>query len=146
MAAARLSLEPTTTTLPGVPSIVAWNSAGSIAAVAVEGHESVSHQYRRQECRVNMEEVHDDLERKSRCHFNCGLGRGLACWAGRTRNGLWRSGDIVIGIIGAFIGSWLLPQLGVRIGSGIVSAIVSATIGAVLLLLVLRTTRRRRRW
>ena len=25
-------------------------------------------------------------------------------------------GDIIIGIIGAFIGTWLLPQLGIRIG------------------------------
>ena len=32
-------------------------------------------------------------------------------------------GDIIIGIIGAFIGAWLLPQLGIRIGAGLVSAI-----------------------
>ena len=29
-------------------------------------------------------------------------------------------GDLVIGIIGAFIGSWLLPQLGIHLGTGIV--------------------------
>ena len=46
-----------------------------------------------------------------------------------------------IGIIGAFIGAWLLPQLGIRIG-----AIVSATIGAVVLLLTLRVVRRGGRW
>ena len=27
-------------------------------------------------------------------------------------------GDLIIGILGAFIGSWLLPQLGVRLGQG----------------------------
>jgi uncharacterized membrane protein YeaQ/YmgE (transglycosylase-associated protein family) len=50
-------------------------------------------------------------------------------------------GDIVIGIIGAFIGDWLLPRLGVHLGIGTVAAIVDATIGAVLLLLVVRLVR-----
>src|SRR5438270_7417768 len=39
---------------------------------------------------------------------------------------------------GAFIGNWLLPRLGVHLGTGIVSAIVNPTVGAVLLLLVVR--------
>jgi uncharacterized membrane protein YeaQ/YmgE (transglycosylase-associated protein family) len=47
-------------------------------------------------------------------------------------------GDLIIGIVGAFIGDWLLPQIGIHLGTGIVSAIVNATIGAVLLLLVVR--------
>jgi uncharacterized membrane protein YeaQ/YmgE (transglycosylase-associated protein family) len=53
-------------------------------------------------------------------------------------------GDIVVGIIGAFIGGWLLPRLGVHLGgmSVIVATIVSATIGAVVLLLLLRLIRR----
>jgi uncharacterized membrane protein YeaQ/YmgE (transglycosylase-associated protein family) len=51
-------------------------------------------------------------------------------------------GNIVIGIIGAFIGGWLLPRLGVVIGAGIVSTIIAATIGAVVLLLVIRVLRR----
>jgi uncharacterized membrane protein YeaQ/YmgE (transglycosylase-associated protein family) len=46
-------------------------------------------------------------------------------------------GDLIIGILGAFIGSWLLPHL----GNGIISAIVNATIGAVLLLFVVRLLR-----
>ncbi len=45
--------------------------------------------------------------------------------------------DIALGIVGAFIGTWLLPQLGIRIGSSIVAAIIAATIGAVLLLVIL---------
>ena len=45
-------------------------------------------------------------------------------------------GDIVIGILGAFIGSWLLPQLGIHLGTGLISAILNATIGAILLLLI----------
>ena len=55
-------------------------------------------------------------------------------------------GDLVIGIIGAFIGEWLLPQLGLQLGSGIVSAIVDATIGALLLLLIVRLVRGGNGW
>ena len=54
--------------------------------------------------------------------------------------------DLCIGIIGAFIGEWLLPQLGIHLGVGIVAFIISATIGAILLLIVLRLINRRGRW
>jgi len=54
--------------------------------------------------------------------------------------------DIAVGIVGALIGSWLLPQLGIHLGSGIVAAIISATIGAIVLLLILRLFYRRGRW
>ena len=47
-------------------------------------------------------------------------------------------GDLLIGIVGAFIGSWFLPRLGVHLGHGVITAIMNATIGAILLLLVLR--------
>jgi uncharacterized membrane protein YeaQ/YmgE (transglycosylase-associated protein family) len=50
-------------------------------------------------------------------------------------------GDLLIGITGALFGSWLLPKLGVHLGVGIISAIVNATIGAVLLLLIIRLLR-----
>jgi uncharacterized membrane protein YeaQ/YmgE (transglycosylase-associated protein family) len=55
-------------------------------------------------------------------------------------------GDIVIGIVGAFIANWLFPQLGIRLGSGIAAAIIAATIGAVLLLVIVRLVRRGGRW
>jgi uncharacterized membrane protein YeaQ/YmgE (transglycosylase-associated protein family) len=54
--------------------------------------------------------------------------------------------DIGIGIVGALIGSWFLPHLGIHLGSGIVPAIVGATVGAILLLLILRLIYRRGRW
>ena len=50
-------------------------------------------------------------------------------------------GDLIIGVVGAFIGDWLLPQLGIHLGTGIISAIINATIGAALLLLVIRLLR-----
>jgi len=56
--------------------------------------------------------------------------------------GLGLLGDIVVGVIGAFIGGWLLARLGIQLGAGLVSVIASATIGAVLLLLILRLVRR----
>ena len=34
-------------------------------------------------------------------------------------------GDIAIGIVGAFIGDWLRPKIGIHLGTGIVSAIVN---------------------
>jgi uncharacterized membrane protein YeaQ/YmgE (transglycosylase-associated protein family) len=50
-------------------------------------------------------------------------------------------GDIVIGIAGAFVASFLFPKLGIRIGTGLVSEIVYSTIGAVILLVVVRLVR-----
>jgi len=50
-------------------------------------------------------------------------------------------GDLIVGILGAFVGSWLLPQLGIHLGSGIISAIANATVGAVLLLFIVRLLR-----
>jgi uncharacterized membrane protein YeaQ/YmgE (transglycosylase-associated protein family) len=48
-------------------------------------------------------------------------------------------GDICVGIVGAFIASWLFPKLGIHIAvTGVIREILFATIGAVLLLLVIR--------
>ena len=47
-------------------------------------------------------------------------------------------GDLIVGIIGAFIGDWLLPQLHIHLGVGIVALIVNATLGAIVLLIILR--------
>jgi len=55
-------------------------------------------------------------------------------------------GDIAIGIVGAFIASWLLPRLGISLGVGVVRAIINSTIGAVLLLLIIRLVRGGGRW
>jgi uncharacterized membrane protein YeaQ/YmgE (transglycosylase-associated protein family) len=51
-------------------------------------------------------------------------------------------GDIVIGVIGAFIGGWLAGVLHIHLGSGWISSIITAAVGAALLLLVLRLVRR----
>jgi uncharacterized membrane protein YeaQ/YmgE (transglycosylase-associated protein family) len=59
---------------------------------------------------------------------------------GGLRSGL--IGAIVVGILGAIIGGWLFGVLGVNAGTGIAAEIIKALIGAVLLLLILRGTRR----
>jgi uncharacterized membrane protein YeaQ/YmgE (transglycosylase-associated protein family) len=50
-------------------------------------------------------------------------------------------GDIVVGIGGALVASFLFPKLGIRLGTGLVSEIVYSAIGAVILLLVVRLVR-----
>ena len=45
-------------------------------------------------------------------------------------------GDLVIGVCGATLGAWLLPQLGASPGDGFAAATISATVGAMALLLV----------
>ena len=56
--------------------------------------------------------------------------------------GFGLGGDLLVGVLGAFIASWLLPQIGVSLGVGLLAAIASATIGAVVLLLLMRVLRR----
>jgi len=51
-------------------------------------------------------------------------------------------GNIVVGIVGAFIAGWLFPRLGISLGAGVVAAIIHATIGAVILLVLVRLVKR----
>src|SRR5271154_1658758 len=55
-------------------------------------------------------------------------------------------GDLIVGIVGAFVGDWLLPRLDIHLGVGIVSLIINATIGAIVLLLVIRLIAGSRGW
>ena len=51
-------------------------------------------------------------------------------------------GDIIIGIVGAFVGGWLFSKLGVSTPfGGLAGTIFTAFIGAVVLLFVLRLIR-----
>lgn len=55
---------------------------------------------------------------------------------------LW---DIILGVVGSFVGGWLLGKLGVnvRLGSPMVNLIVTSVIGAVVVLFVAGLLRRR---
>lgn len=63
----------------------------------------------------------------------------IAGWLGGLvfqGGGLGLIGNIVVGIIGGFIGYWLLPKLGVHINTGTawLNYVLTAAIGAVVLL------------
>ena len=51
-------------------------------------------------------------------------------------------GDIVVGIIGAFLGGWLAGVFHIHVGSGWISTILTAAAGAIVLLIILRAVRR----
>jgi uncharacterized membrane protein YeaQ/YmgE (transglycosylase-associated protein family) len=57
-------------------------------------------------------------------------------------SGLGLIRDIVVGLIGAVIGGYLLSALGIEIGEGYFGAVVAAVIGAVILLVIVRLVRR----
>ena len=53
-------------------------------------------------------------------------------------------GDIIVGIVGAFVGGWIFRQLGVSTPfSGLAGTIFTAFVGAVVLLFVIHLVRRR---
>jgi uncharacterized membrane protein YeaQ/YmgE (transglycosylase-associated protein family) len=77
----------------------------------------------------------------------------IAGWlAGRVMEGggFGLIGDLLVGLVGAFVGDWLLPRLGIHLGAGVVAAIMNAFIGAVVFLLIMRLLSGgfgyRRRW
>ncbi|HEX8829902.1 MAG TPA: GlsB/YeaQ/YmgE family stress response membrane protein [Longimicrobium sp.] len=66
--------------------------------------------------------------------------------ASLVMGGVGLIGDIIIGIVGAFVGGWLFRQLGVTTPfSGLAGTIFTAFIGAVVLLAILRVVTRGRR-
>jgi uncharacterized membrane protein YeaQ/YmgE (transglycosylase-associated protein family) len=57
--------------------------------------------------------------------------------------GLGLIGDIIVGILGAFVGGWIFARLGVASPfGGLAGTIFTAFIGAVVLLFLLRLVRR----
>jgi len=54
--------------------------------------------------------------------------------------------DLIVGVIGAFIGDWLLPRLNIHLGIGMVALVINATMGAIVLLLIIRVISGRPGW
>jgi uncharacterized membrane protein YeaQ/YmgE (transglycosylase-associated protein family) len=50
-------------------------------------------------------------------------------------------GDLIVGVIGAFIGAWLFGALGISVG-GILGLLVAAIVGALVLLFLVRLIKR----
>ncbi len=64
----------------------------------------------------------------------------LAGWlAGRIMKGrgFGLLGNIIVGIVGAFVAGLVLPTIGLSVGGGFWSALLHSTIGAVILLFVI---------
>lgn len=71
-----------------------------------------------------------------------GLVAGLLASLVMGGTGLGLVGDIVIGILGAFVGGWLFRTMGVTAPfGGLAGTIFVAFIGAVVLLLIIRLVR-----
>ena len=51
-------------------------------------------------------------------------------------------GNIVVGIVGAFAGGWLFRYFAIATGGGLFGAITGATVGAVVVLFLVRISRR----
>ncbi len=52
-------------------------------------------------------------------------------------------GDLVVGVIGALLGGWIFGLLGIYAG-GIIGSLIVATIGAIILIALLRVIQRPR--
>jgi uncharacterized membrane protein YeaQ/YmgE (transglycosylase-associated protein family) len=50
-------------------------------------------------------------------------------------------GDLVIGVIGALLGGFIFGQLGISAG-GLIGSLVTATVGAIILLFLIRLIKR----
>jgi uncharacterized membrane protein YeaQ/YmgE (transglycosylase-associated protein family) len=64
----------------------------------------------------------------------------VAGWLGSTiykGSGLGLIGNIVVGIVGSFVGYWALGKLGVNLGNGWIGAILTGAIGAIIILILL---------
>lgn len=51
-------------------------------------------------------------------------------------------GNIVVGIVGAFLAGLLFPRIGLGMGGGMIGSIIHATVGAVILLFVIKLVKR----
>ena len=63
----------------------------------------------------------------------------VAGWLGSTiykGSGLGLIGNIVVGIVGSFVGYWALGKLGINLGTGWIGAILTGAIGAIIILIL----------
>ncbi|MBK8194003.1 MAG: GlsB/YeaQ/YmgE family stress response membrane protein [Lewinellaceae bacterium] len=51
-------------------------------------------------------------------------------------------GNIIIGILGSFIGSWVFGELGLSLGAGLVGTVARSVIGALILLFLIGLVRK----
>ena len=72
----------------------------------------------------------------------------LGVLAGFLAGKIWKGsgfglvGDLIVGVIGSFIGYWVFGQLNVSSGGGIIGFLIAAVIGALILLWLIRLVKR----
>ena len=60
--------------------------------------------------------------------------------------GLDLATNLVVGVVGAFFGRWLLPLVHINIGNPLISLVINATIGATVLILMFRVVSLSETW
>lgn len=66
---------------------------------------------------------------------------GSMIYKGKGLGIIW---NIVIGILGSFLGYWLLGELGINLGAGWLGAILTGAIGAIIILFLVNLIFRNR--
>lgn len=56
--------------------------------------------------------------------------------------GFGLGGNIVVGIVGAVLAGFLFPRIGLGAGGGMIASILHATVGAVILLVLIRVIKK----
>jgi len=72
---------------------------------------------------------------------------GVAGWLGSMiykGSGLGLFGDIIVGLLGGWLGYWLFGKLGISLGNGLLGYIFTAAIGAIIILFLVRLIFRKR--
>jgi uncharacterized membrane protein YeaQ/YmgE (transglycosylase-associated protein family) len=67
--------------------------------------------------------------------------RGLACRKDNEGGGFGLLGDLVVGIVGAVLGGFLFGLLGISSG-GLIGSLITATVGAIVLIFLVRLIKR----
>jgi len=73
---------------------------------------------------------------------------GVAGWLGSMiykGNGLGLFGNIVVGLLGGWLGYWFFGRLGISLGHGLLGYIITAAIGAIIILFLVRVIFGKRR-
>lgn len=60
-----------------------------------------------------------------------------------VKNSYGLMGDLIVGIAGSFIGTWIFGQFGIS-GDGLIEQIIYALVGAIVLLLILNLIKRKK--
>jgi uncharacterized membrane protein YeaQ/YmgE (transglycosylase-associated protein family) len=76
------------------------------------------------------------------------LAGGAAGWLGSMiykGSGLGLFGDIIVGLLGGWLGYWLFGRLGIFLGHGLLGYIFTSAIGAIIILFLVRVIFGKRR-